>query len=150
MEEALVLTKFASSVTIVHRRGEFRASAIMQKRVKENPKIKIIFNTEIVEILGEGKVEKVKIKDNKTNKISEMPIDGVFVAIGHIPNSALFEGIDKDENGFIKVYDHTKTNIEGVYVAGDVHDATYKQAITAAGFGCMGALAVEKYLMDAK
>lgn len=146
MEEALVLTKFASSVTIVHRRGEFRASAIMQKRVKENPKIKIVFNSEIAEILGKNKVEKVKIKNNKTNEISEMPIDGVFVAIGHIPNSALFEGIDKDEKGFIKVYDHTKTNVDGVFVAGDVHDATYKQAVTAAGFGCMAALEVEKYL----
>ena len=147
MEEALVLTKFASSVTIVHRRGEFRASQIMQKRVKENPKIKLIFNSEIVEILGENKVEKVKIKNNQTNEISEMPIEGVFVAIGHIPNSALFQGIDRDEKGFIKVYDHTKTNIDGVYVAGDVHDAEYKQAVTAAGFGCMAALEVEKYLM---
>ena len=148
MEEALVLTKFASSVTIVHRRDEFRASAIMQKRVKENPKIKILFNSDIVEILGENKVEKVKVKNNKTNEISEILIDGVFVAIGHIPNSALFPGVDRDENGFIKVYDHTKTNIEGVYVAGDVHDAHYKQAVTAAGFGCMAALEVEKWLMN--
>ena len=148
MEEALVLTKFASSVTIVHRRGEFRASAIMQERVKKNPKIKLIFNSEIVEILGENKVEKVKIKNNQTNEISEMPIEGVFVAVGHIPNSALFQGIDRDEKGFIKVYNHTKTNVEGVYVAGDVHDAEYKQAVTAAGFGCMAALEVEKWLMN--
>ncbi len=148
MEEALVLTKFASSVTIIHRRDQFRASAIMQERVKNNPKIKTIFNSEIVEILGENKVEKVKIKNNQTNQISEMPIEGVFVAIGHIPNSALFQGIDRDEQGFIKVYDHTKTNIEGVYVAGDVHDAEYKQAVTAAGFGCMAAFEAEKYLMD--
>ena len=148
MEEALVLTKFASSVTIVHRRGEFRASQIMQKRVKENPKIKLIFNSEIVEILGENKVEKVKIKNNQTNEISEIPIEGVFVAIGHIPNSALFQGIDRDEQGFIKVYDHTKTNIEGVFVAGDIHDAEYKQAVTAAGFGCMAALEAERHLMN--
>ncbi len=148
MEEALVLTKFASSVTIVHRQGEFRASEIMQQRVKENSKIKIMFDSEIVEILGENKVEKVKIKNNKTNEISELPIDGVFVAIGHIPNSALFQGVDTDERGFIKVYNHTKTNIDGVFVAGDVHDATYKQAITAAGFGCMSALEVERYLMN--
>ncbi|KKR25488.1 MAG: Thioredoxin reductase, partial [Microgenomates group bacterium GW2011_GWC1_39_7] len=150
MEEALVLTKFASSVTIVHRRGEFRASQIMQKRVKENPKIKLIFNSEIVEILGENKVEKVKIKNNQTNGISEMPIDGVFVAVGHIPNSALFQGIDRDDKGFIKVYDHTKTNIEGIYVAGDVHDAIYKQAVTAAAFGSMAALEVERALMEGK
>lgn len=148
MEEALVLTKFANSVTIVHRRDQLRASAIMQQRVKENPKIKAIFNSEITEISGEGKVERVKIKNNQTNQTSEMPIDGVFVAIGHIPNSVLFQGIDRDEQGFIKIYNHTKTNIEGVYVAGDVHDAEYKQAVTAAGFGCMAALEVEKYLMD--
>lgn len=148
MEEALVLTKFASSITIIHRRGEFRASQIMQQRVRENPKIKLIFNSEIVEILGENKVEKVKIKNKQTNETSEMPIDGVFVAIGHIPNSALFQGIDRDEKGFIKVYNHTKTNVDGVFVAGDIHDAEYKQAVTAAGFGCMAALEVEKYLME--
>ncbi|OIP57455.1 MAG: thioredoxin-disulfide reductase [Candidatus Levybacteria bacterium CG_4_10_14_0_2_um_filter_36_16] len=148
MEEALVMTKFANMVTLIHRRDSFRASEIMQKRVKENPKIKIIYNTEVVEVLGDVKVTGVKIKNNKTNEISEMPIDGIFVAVGHMPNSAIFEGIDKDEKGFIKVYDHTKTNIEGVFVAGDVHDATYKQAVTAAGFGCMAALEVEKYLMD--
>ncbi|MEK7279969.1 MAG: FAD-dependent oxidoreductase, partial [Nitrospirota bacterium] len=90
MEEAIFLTKFATKVTVIHRRDQFRASAIMQKRAKENPKIKIIFNSEIVEILGENKVEKVKIKNNETNQITEMPIEGVFVAIGHIPNTALF------------------------------------------------------------
>lgn len=148
MEEALVMTKFANSVTIIHRRDQFRASAIMQKRVKENPKIKIMFNSEITEILGEVKVEKVKIKNNQTNKVTELLIDGIFVAVGHIPNSALFEGIDRDEKGFIKIYNHTKTNVDGVFVAGDVHDAEYKQAVTAAGFGCMAALEVEKYLMD--
>jgi thioredoxin reductase (NADPH) len=148
MEEALVLTKFASSVTIIHRRGQFRASAIMQERVKKNIKIKIIFNSEVLEILGENKVEKVKIKNNQTNEISKIPIEGVFVAIGHTPNSAIFEGIDRDEKGFIKVYNHTKTNVDGVYVAGDVHDAEYKQAVTAAGFGCMAALEVERYLMN--
>lgn len=148
MEEALVMTKFANMVTLIHRRDSFRASEIMQKRVKENPKVKIIYNTEIVEVLGDVKVSGVKIKNNKTNEVSEMPIDGIFVAIGHMPNSAIFEGIDKDEKGFIKVYDHTKTNIDGVFVAGDVHDATYKQAVTAAGFGCMAALEIEKYLMD--
>lgn len=179
MEEALVLTKFANEVTIVHRRDQFRASAIMQRRVKENPKIKTIFNSEIVEILGENKVEKVKIKTKaiRDSQIAvrennqklyktpeefggemrqatgdtlewEMPIDGVFVAVGHIPNSALFQGIDRAQEGFIKVYNHTKTNVEGVYVAGDVHDAEYKQAVTAAGFGCMAALEVEKYLME--
>ena len=148
MEEALVMTKYATEVTIVHRRDKFRASEIMQKRVKENPKIKIIYNSEITEIFGDGKVERVKIKNNQTNQITEMPIDGVFVAVGHIPNSALFAGIDHDEQGFIKVYNHTKTNVDGVFVAGDVHDAEYKQSVTAAGFGCMAALEVEKWLMN--
>lgn len=148
MEEALVMTKFANEVTLVHRRDSFRASEIMQKRVRENPKIKVVYNSEIGEILGEGKVQSVKIKDNKTSKITEMPIDGVFVAVGHLPNSGPFKGIDHDEKGFIKVYNHTKTNIDNVFVAGDVHDADYKQAVTAAGFGCMAALEVERYLMN--
>ncbi|MCL4353822.1 FAD-dependent oxidoreductase [Patescibacteria group bacterium] len=178
MEEALVLTKFASEVILIHRKDAFRASAVMQEKVFNSSKIKVIFNSEIAEILGERKVEKVqirsKIKDQRS-KIEiktqnqekeilpeemggqalavqdqtiawEMPADGVFVAIGHIPNSKVFQGIDADEKGFIKVYDHTKTNIEGVFVAGDVHDSLYKQAITAAGFGCMAALEVERFL----
>lgn len=146
MEEADVLTKFAQNVTIVHRRDELKASQIMQKRAQENPKIKFLLNAEVTEILGEMKVEKVKIKNNKTNEITEMPIDGVFVAIGHVPNSKVFENIETDERGFIKTFDHTKTNIDGVFVAGDVHDSAYMQAITAAGFGCMAALDVERYL----
>jgi thioredoxin reductase (NADPH) len=146
MEEALVLTKFATSITMVHRKDTFRASEIMQKRVKENPKVNIQFNSEIVEVLGEGKVEKVKIKNNKTGQISEMPVDGIFVAIGHIPNSNLFKDIEVDEAGFIKVHEHLLTNKEGVFAAGDIHDSHYKQAITAAGYGCAAALEVQKWL----
>jgi len=146
MEEALVLTKFAQSVIIMHRSGSFRASEIMQKRVKENPKIKIMFNAEVVEVLGEANVIGVKIKNNQTNQISEVPVDGVFVAIGHIPNSAKFKDIELDELGFIKVQNHFLTNKEGVFVAGDVHDSHYKQAVTAAGFGCAAALEAEKWL----
>ena len=145
MEEASVLSKFANSVTLVHRKDTFKASDIMQKRVKENPKIKILFNTEIKEIIGKVKVERVSLLNNKTNLTSEMSIDGVFVAIGHFPNSKIFQGINLDEKGFI-VHDHTKTNIDGVFVAGDVHDAVYKQAITAAGFGAAAALEAEKWL----
>lgn len=148
MEEAMVLTKFASSVTLVHRKDSFRASEIMQKRVKENPKIKIMFNSEIVEVLGETNVTGVKVKNNLDNSISEMPIDGVFVAIGHMPNTKVFKDIDLDEAGFVKVHDHFLTNKEGVFVAGDVHDSHYKQAITAAGYGCAAALEVEKWLSD--
>lgn len=148
MEEASVLTKFANQVTLIHRRDAFKASEIMQKRVKENPKIKIILNSEITEILGNGKVEKVKIKDNKTGQVSEMPVDGVFVAIGHRPNTDKFKGIDLDEEGFVKTHDHFLTNVDGVFVAGDVHDNKYKQAITASGYGCAAALEVQKWLAD--
>ncbi|MCL5435419.1 MAG: thioredoxin-disulfide reductase [Patescibacteria group bacterium] len=148
MEEALVLTKFATSVTLIHRKDSFKASEIMQKRVKENPKIKIQFNSEVVEVLGESKVEKVKIKNNKTGEVSEMPIDGVFVAIGHIPNTKLFKDIEVDGAGFIKARDHYLTNIDGVFVAGDVHDSHYKQAVTAAGYGCAAALEAQKWLRE--
>lgn len=146
MEEALVLTKFAKEVTIIHRRNEFRASAIMLKSVKENPKIKFIMNTQITQILGENKVERVKLLNTRTNEVSEMQIDGIFVAIGHTPNTSVFKGVDVDQEGFIKVQDHYKTNIDGVFVAGDVHDNHYKQAVTAAGFGCAAALEAERWL----
>lgn len=148
MEEALVLTKFSDNVTLVHRKDTFRASEIMQKRVKENPKIKIVLNSEIKEILGDQNVSGVKIFNNKTNKTQELSVDGVFVAIGHIPNSGKLKGIDVDEKGYVKVYDHTKTNVDGVFVAGDVHDHVYKQAVTAAGFGCMAALDAEKWIAE--
>jgi thioredoxin reductase (NADPH) len=146
MEEASVLTKFASAVTIVHRGESFKASEIMQKKVKANPKVKIMFNSEITEILGNLTVEKVKIKNNKTSQVSEMPIDGVFVAIGHVPNSKLFKDIATDDAGFIKIKDHFLTNIDGIFVAGDVHDSHYKQAITAAGFGAAAALETQRWL----
>ena len=148
MEEASVLSKFATQVIIVHRRDSFKASEIMQKRVKENPKIKIILNSEITEVMGDLKVEKVKIKNTQTGEESEMPIDGVFVAIGHMPNSSKFTGIDVDEAGFIKVHDHYLTNVNGIFVAGDVHDNEYKQAITASGYGCAASLEVQKWLTE--
>lgn len=146
MEEALVLTKFATSVTVVHRKDEFKASEIMQKRVKEHPKVKIMYSSEVTEVLGDVSVTGVKIKNNKTNEILELPIDGVFVAIGHFPNTKVFKDIELDEMGFVKVKDHFLTNKEGVFVAGDVHDAHYKQAITAAGYGCAAALEAERWL----
>lgn len=146
MEEALVLTKFANSVTLVHRKGSFKASEIMQKRVKENSKIKILFNSEVIEVMGEVVVSAVKLKNNKTNEIKEMPIDGVFVAIGHMPNTSAFKDIELDDQGFIKIHDHFLTNKEGVFVAGDVHDSYYKQAITASGYGCAAALEAQKWL----
>jgi len=146
MEEACVLTDFANLVTVIYRGETLKASQVMQEKAKANPKVKFLFNSEIVEILGEIKVEKVKIKNNKTNKKSEMQIDGIFVAIGHVPNTKILQGVDLDEQGFVKAHDHFKTNINGIFVAGDVHDTNYKQAITAAGFGCAAALETEKYL----
>ncbi len=146
MEEALVLSNVATHVTLMHRRDTFRASQVMQDRVKNNPKITVMYNTVITEVLGGMKVEKVKIKNLATNDESEMPIDGVFVAIGHIPNTKVFKGIDLDEQGYVKVYDHYRTNIDGVFTAGDVHDRAYRQAITAAGFGAAAALEAERWL----
>jgi thioredoxin reductase (NADPH) len=153
MEEALVLTKFASHVTIVHRRNEFRASRIMQDRVKKHEKIDILWNTTIEEIMGNQKVEKVKL--NTDGKTYEKAIDGIFIAIGHIPNTKIFnDQITLDEKGFVKrlpgeLY-KTSTNIPGVFVAGDVHDHHFKQAITAAAYGCESALEVEKWLDEQK
>lgn len=151
MEEALVLSKYATEVTIIHRRDAFRASAAMQARVKTDPKIKILYNTQVQKIIGEQKVEKLELVNNSNNRISEVALDGVFVAIGHLPSTKIFEGkLELDEKGFIKKFTDegytTKTSIERIFVAGDVHDHHYKQAVTAAGFGCMAALDTIKYL----
>jgi len=150
MEDSIFLTHFAKSVTVIHRRDEFKASKIMLERAKANPKIKFVTNTEVKEIKGEGKVSSVVLFNNKTKEEKEIPIDGVFVAIGHVPNSSVFKGIDVDEQGYVKIGDHYKTNIEGVFVAGDVHDRHYKQAVTAAGFGCAAALEAERWLSSQK
>lgn len=152
MEESNFLTKFASEVTIVHRRDSFRASKIMQERALNNPKIKVIWNAEVAEILGvdAGHVTGVRLKDTVTGEEKEMEIDGVFAAIGHVPNTDLFKGIiDLDEKMYIKtVPGSSHTNIPGVFAAGDVQDAKYRQAITAAGTGCMAALDAEKFLSE--
>lgn len=146
MEEALVLAKVANSVTLIHRRDVFRASEIMQQRVKENPKIIPLYNSEIVEVKGEMKVQSAMVKNNQTGETKEMPVDGIFVAIGHIPNTTLYRGIDLDPQGYIKVQNHYHTNIPGVFTAGDVHDRSYRQAITAAGYGAAAALETERWL----
>lgn len=151
MEEALVLTKYAQEITIVHRRDQFRASDIMQKKVLENSKIKVLWNSEVVEIMGDVRVVGVKIKNNQTNEISEMPVDGVFVAIGHSPVTKLFSGqVELDVKGYMVVKEHTRTSVEGVFVAGDVHDYHYKQAVTAAGYGCQAAMDCERWLENQK
>lgn len=150
MEEANFLTKFAEQVTIVHRRDEFRASKIMLKRAQENPKINFVANVSVVDVVGESTVEGLKVKNNDSGEESVLDVQGVFLAIGHKPATEVFKnaGIETDEKGYIKITNHTHTNKEGVFVAGDVADARYRQAISAAGAGCMAALDAEKYLAE--
>ena len=150
MEEATFLTKFASSVTIIHRRDEFRASKIMVERAMKNPKISIRYNSIVKNIIGtkDSGVESIEIEEVKSKKSSIFNCDGVFMAIGHVPNTKIFNDIlNLDENGYIKTLpDSTHTNIAGVFACGDVQDSIYKQAVTAAGSGCMAALDAEKWL----
>ena len=160
MEEALTLTKFATTVAIVHRRDEFRASKIMINRAQKNKKISFILNSEVVDVLGKDKVSGVKIKNHKDNSVKEIAIDGIFVAIGHLPVTDLFRGqVELDEKGYVarKSQRHLgdmdspenfkmMTSVEGVFVAGDVHDFHFRQAVTAAGYGCAAALEAERWL----
>ncbi len=148
MEEATFLTNFAAKVTLLHRRDTFRASQVMIERAKNNPKIELLLNSQIVEVFGQNKVEKVKIKNTQTQETTEMPIDGIFVAIGHTPNTSIFKGIEVNDHGYVRAQNGTRTNIKGIFVSGDVEDDRYRQAITAAGFGCMAALDIEKYLRE--
>lgn len=151
MEEALFLTKFASSVTIVHRRDVFRASKIMQEKVMQNPRIKILWNCTIEEILGKEKVEGVTLRDLKTGQKADMKIRGVFVAIGHSPNTAFLNGqLELDKRGYLVTTDEVKTKIGGVFAAGDVVDHIYRQAITAAGSGAKAAMEARSYLYQVK
>jgi len=152
MEEANFLTRFAEKVYLVHRRDAFRASKVMQERTFANPRIEIVWNTAVDEILGVdvGHVTGVRLKDTVTGALRELPLDGVFAAIGHEPNTALFKGVlDLDEKNYIRtIPGSTRTNVDGVFAAGDVQDAKYRQAISAAGTGCMAALEVEKFLAE--
>jgi thioredoxin reductase (NADPH) len=147
MEEALFLTRFASGVTVVHRRDEFRASKIMAARVLDHPKIDVLWNTVVEEVLGDTSVEAVRLKNLDSGKIEDFATQGVFVAIGHDPNTALFEGqLDLDEKGYLQVFQNTSASVEGVFGAGDVVDHTYRQAVTAAGMGCEAAIDAERWL----
>ena len=149
MEEATFLTKFATHVTIVHRRDSFKASKIMQARALNHPKISVRWDTVIEEVLGQDKVEGVRLRNLKTGHVEDFPCEGYFSAIGHVPNTALFKGqLHLDEMGYIVTEgrQETRSNIPGVFVAGDVYDIRYKQAITAAGSGCKAALEAEKWL----
>lgn len=147
MEEANFLTKFAKSVTIVHRKDSFRASKIMVDRTMQNPKISVIWDSAIEKFNGDGKLTSVTLKNLKTNEQSDKVIDGVFLAIGHIPNTEVMKDvIDLEPNGYVKAHGSTQTNITGIFFAGDVEDQHYRQAVTAAGAGCKAAMDVEKYL----
>ena len=149
MEEATFLTKFASKVTIIHRRDQFRASAIMARRALEHPKIEVVWDTVVEEMYGGDELTGIRMRNVKTDMVSEMATDGLFVAIGHTPNTEIFQGqLDMDEVGYLILRGDgsTATSVDGVFAAGDVADSTYRQAVTAAGTGCQAAIDVERWL----
>jgi len=148
MEEALFLTKFASKVSIIHRRDEFRASKIMARRAMEHPKIEVIWDTVIEEVLGDGSVSGLQLHNVKTDERTELAVDGLFVAIGHTPNTSVFKGqLELDDAGYIITEPGTtRTSVEGIFAGGDVVDKVYRQAITAAGMGCQAAIDAERWL----
>jgi len=151
MEESMFLTKFAKKVVVIHRRDELRASRIMAERALNHPKIEFIWDSVITEVLDpkEKKVEAVRLKNMKTGQEQTLPVEGVFIAIGHVPNTKPFVGqLDMNEQGYLVVHDGAKTNVEGVFAAGDVHDHVYRQAVTAAGAGCQAAIESERFLEE--
>ncbi len=151
MEEALFLTRFATKVSLIHRRDEFRASKIMLDRARKHDKIQFITNTAVDEVqdVSKKEVTGLKLRNLKTGAVSDFPTSAMFLGIGHIPNAKIFEGqLDKDQEGYLKTTNYVFTNVQGVYACGDVQDRRYRQAITAAGSGCMAALEVEKFLED--
>ena len=149
LREALFLTKFAAEVTVIHRRDALRAFPALQDRATTNPKIKFIWNKTVEKVLGENKVEGVKMKNVKTAQVDEMKLDGLFIAVGHKPNTGFLKGqVDLDEKDYVKVSDDTKTSVPGVFAAGDVHDPRYQQAVTAAGDGCRAAMDAQDWLEE--
>lgn len=151
VEDAIYLAKICKSVTLIHRRDKLRAQAIMQKRAFSLPNIKFVWNSEVVEIVGDSRVEGVKVKNKITNEVTLIPVKGVFVDIGHIPNTMLVEGqVELTENKYIKLYGETGTSVKGVFAAGDIADPVYRQAITAAGMGAKAALDALRYLQEIK
>jgi thioredoxin reductase (NADPH) len=149
IEEAIYLSKLATSVTVIHRRDTLRASKVMQDKALSTPNISFLWNTEVVDIndLQKGEVTSLVLRNNQTDASSELPVDGVFIAIGHTPNTALFQGqVELEDNGYIKTFQGSRTSVHGVFAAGDVQDHIYRQAVTAAGSGCMAAIDAERYL----
>ncbi len=149
MEEALFLTNFAPHVTIIHRRSTLRASAIMQERARTHPKISFVFDAEVTEVLGQGSVEGLRLRHLPSGRASELKVQGLFVAIGYDPATEVFrDRVELDHLGYVRVHDFTRTSVEGVFAAGDVHDHRYRQAVTAAGAGCMAAIDAERWLAE--
>jgi thioredoxin reductase (NADPH) len=149
LEEALFLTRFADKVTVIHRRGELRASKVMQQRAFAHDKIEFLWNTTVVDVLGDTTVSGIRVRNTISEEESELPLSGLFVAIGHEPNTSLFKGqLEMEENGYLRTFDGTRTNVDGVFACGDVQDQRYRQAITAAGSGCMAAIDTERWLED--
>lgn len=149
LEEAVFLTRYASKVTIVHRRDELRAGAILQTRAQQNPKIQFIFDSVIKEIKGDGKVTSVLIENVKTGERKDVDTDGVFVFIGHAPNNEIYKGqLEMDDRGYIKVDTNMQTNVEGVFACGEAADGVYKQVVTSAGMGATAAIAASRYLEE--
>ena len=149
MEEALFLTRFATHVTVIHRRSELRASRIMGERARRHPKISFRFDTVVEEVLGEKNVEGLRLKNLKTGESSVLPVQGMFVAIGYDPATEVLRGkVELEENGYVKTHRTTRTSVEGVFAAGDVYDHRYRQAVSAAGFGCMAAIDAERWLEE--
>ena len=149
MEEAIYLSKLATHVTVIHRRDSLRASKVMQDKAMNTPNISFIWDTEVVDIkdIDKGEVTSLVLKNLKTNATSELPVDGVFIGIGHTPNTKLFKGqLAMHDNGYLKTHDGSRTSVEGVFAAGDVQDHVYRQAVTAAGSGCMAAIDAERFL----
>ncbi|MBA3267517.1 MAG: FAD-dependent oxidoreductase, partial [Acidimicrobiia bacterium] len=147
MEEALFLTRFAEKVTVIHRRDTLRASKIMQERAQKNDKIEFLWDSVPVELEGDGRLDGIRVRNVKSGEESRLDISGLFVAIGHVPNTAILAGhLDMDEAGYLRTHDGAKTSVEGVFACGDVQDHVYRQAITAAGSGCMAAIDAERWL----
>jgi thioredoxin reductase (NADPH) len=150
LDEAIFLTRFATKVTVVHRRDELRASKIMQERAFKNPKIEFLWNSVIVDIEGDTKVSGIKVRSTTTDEVSDLPVSGLFVAIGHEPNSTLLKGqLELEANGYVRTFGRSaKTSVDGVFACGDVQDSYYRQAITSAGSGCMAAIDAERWLEE--
>ena len=147
LEEALFLTKFGDKVTVIHRRDQLRASKIMQERAFKNDKIEFVWDSVVTDLVGNGSLEGVRLRNVKSGEESDLALGGLFVAIGHVPNTSLFAGhLELDANGYVLTHDGTKTSVEGVFAAGDVQDHVYRQAITAAGSGCMASIDAERWL----